>query len=130
MYNGKILFCTVYTLVPICFLSGTHLAPPQPLSGLCSHLGPHLSPIWPPIQPLLPSGPSSCSTPSPPIYPFIWLPSSLTLSSRWDGGILDSDVLFQCSFQSHLTWAQYHLTCSPLCENNIFHLTWTNLFQK
>ena len=33
---------------------------------------------------------------------------------------------FQGSFQSHLAWVQSHLTCSPPCKNNIFHLTWKN----
>ena len=34
--------------------------------------------------------------------------------------------VFQCTFQSHLTWVQSHLACSHPCENNIFNLTWKN----
>ena len=33
---------------------------------------------------------------------------------------------FQGLFQSHLTWVQFHLACSPPYENNIFHLAWKN----
>ena len=55
---------------------------------------------------------------TPPILPL--LQSGQTSHTPWLG------CLIQCSFQSYLVWVQSYFTCSPPCENNIFHLTWKN----
>ena len=69
----------------------------------------------PQTWPWLPPEPSTC-----PWLPYPHFTPKLTPTSP------PLNFCFWGLFQSHLTWVQSHLVCSPPCENNIFHLMWKN----